>query len=118
MHPFWVGRMRVIEVMKHEAGVSLEAVDAAWQTLPLVKLAHIFNEINFTTTGMCVRCDDFCVMFLEEAAFVWTHGEDRGAPIEYAKTTFEQTAECVQERLAAFVIKQIRKKVDVHNKLQ
>jgi hypothetical protein len=104
MQPWWVGRMRVIEIMKHEAGVSHEAVDAAWQTLALVRSARLFNEINFTTTGVCVRWIDFCAMFLEECVFVWAGGDDKGAPIEYRKNGFEKIAGIIQERLEAYII--------------
>ncbi len=100
--------MRVIEVMKHEAGVSLEAVDAAWRTLERVPSAYLFNEINFTTTGVCARFCDFCAMFLEECVFVWHSGADKGAPIEYGKNTFDEIAGRIQERIEAYIAPTIK----------
>jgi hypothetical protein len=86
----WEGRMRVIEVMKHEACVSLEAVDAVWQTLPYVKCAHFFTDIHFTTTGVCVRHGLFNVLFLDVCAIIRVDLEKVGDPIEYQKHGFEK----------------------------
>ena len=96
--------MRVIEIMKHEACVSLEAVDAAWQTLPWVKCAHLFSDIHFTTPGVCVRHGLFNVLFLDACAIIRVDLRQVCDPIEYQKHGFEKVGVHIHNMFTEYLI--------------
>ena len=103
MEPSWVGRMRVIEVMKFEAGVAPQAVDAVWQTMPFISSAHLFSDIHFTKSGVCIQYEDFVAMFLEFEVFVWVLGSAKEASIEYSTTSFEEIGRRIQTKFDAYI---------------